>query len=768
MTNLSSIQYISDGSNTTFGFQFDVISQSYISVTADGVEVPFTFLNDSTITLDEAAPSGQVIEIKRTTPIEQNLVDFNDGSTLQEGDLDRADRQHLHLIQEMDDEVQNSLRISSTGIYDAGDRRIANVGEPVEEDDAISKGWAEQRFAPTITEDDVNALAAFQNDRRFPSYEDLAADTFMDTSGSAGLVSPGDFIVTSREGGIYEVAPPSETTPDLVTAGGVPLYIRPKNGFLPLEYFGVNENSGDVSAELLNALREAALQGGTVVLPGYDIHLEDKVTLALTGDLLNREVAMVGHGPRISRIIVDGASANGGIDIDSPNSRGASYIFEKFGLIADGTVNGTALKATMLPGGSRQNSSMLIRNVTAIGISTEAAAQNVDDYFDVGFNVTGAWRAYIENARAVGILNTGQEAHGDNSENYLMSTGIICPGTYDMHLHSCHFAGCHTGVSNLEQVGAAPSTLTSEVFRITASQINAVRVGIDHHRPGLEPQFVVSDVYINYRDVGVRVKGVLNGEITGCMFDQKDSLNQFSGVPTDISVEFCEDLHIHRNKGNFNGDTRRRFLTLLDTDPQAGRVTRRIHVERNNLSGNYGTVLLKGADTDSVTYQPGDYSASTLSGPEVSDNSTVPPTMELVRPWCVSLTADGSQSIPDDTETPLVWNTAEKQDFASMWTSGSNITVPSGYGITEARIVANAAFATATLGRREIIAEKNGSKFAGSFHVTAAPVGGANTRLNGASVWVPVSAGDTLRVTALQDRGSPLTVTEASIMVEMR
>jgi hypothetical protein len=92
--------YISDGSERNHSFDFSYISEDYIDVTVDGYSVPFTFLNSSTIRLGTAAPVGSTIEIRRDTQKVNRIVDFQDGSILDERSLDLANQQTLDIVQE--------------------------------------------------------------------------------------------------------------------------------------------------------------------------------------------------------------------------------------------------------------------------------------------------------------------------------------------------------------------------------------------------------------------------------------------------------------------------------------------------------------------------------------------------------------------------------------------------------------------------------------------------------------------------------------------
>ncbi len=146
---LSFSQYQGDGSNRLFatpatGF----LSRDHISVTVDGVAVAFLFIHDGLIQTAAAPAAGTVVEVRRTTPREQPLTDFVDGSTLTESDLDTATLQTFYLAQEAYDIAGGTLGIQSDGSYSANNRRIGTMADPVQPQDAVNKRYFDGTFLP--------------------------------------------------------------------------------------------------------------------------------------------------------------------------------------------------------------------------------------------------------------------------------------------------------------------------------------------------------------------------------------------------------------------------------------------------------------------------------------------------------------------------------------------------------------------------------------------------------------------------------------------
>lgn len=90
-------------------------------------------------------PLDGIIEVRRVTPRDKRLVDFVDGTVLREFDLDLADTQLLFLIQEdMDVLIDAMVYDHVKDAWDAKGKRIMNVGDPVEAQDAVTLAFVKK------------------------------------------------------------------------------------------------------------------------------------------------------------------------------------------------------------------------------------------------------------------------------------------------------------------------------------------------------------------------------------------------------------------------------------------------------------------------------------------------------------------------------------------------------------------------------------------------------------------------------------------------
>ena len=152
----SYVQYNGDGATTNFAFSFPYLNAADIKVRVDAVLTSYTFLNSSTVVISPAPATGSIIEVRRETPKDNPPVDFSDGSVLREVDLDLLARFNLYTAQEAKDLVDASITLDSLGVWQAQSRRIANVADPVDANDAVNKDWAEtgmsSQLASAITQ----------------------------------------------------------------------------------------------------------------------------------------------------------------------------------------------------------------------------------------------------------------------------------------------------------------------------------------------------------------------------------------------------------------------------------------------------------------------------------------------------------------------------------------------------------------------------------------------------------------------------------------
>lgn len=101
----SYVKFTGNGATRTYSVPFPYLQRHHVSVDVNGEKPPFTWTGLQTIQLSIAnTPAvGDVVEIRRFTPMVDPLVDFTDGATLTERDLDLAVMQLIYVNQETND-----------------------------------------------------------------------------------------------------------------------------------------------------------------------------------------------------------------------------------------------------------------------------------------------------------------------------------------------------------------------------------------------------------------------------------------------------------------------------------------------------------------------------------------------------------------------------------------------------------------------------------------------------------------------------------------
>lgn len=99
---LASVQYTGNGVSTSFSVPFPYISQDHVVVYVNDVVQAsgYIWLTPSVIQFTVAPASGAELLLLRNTPKTTRLVDFQDGSILNEAALDLSANQTMYIVQE--------------------------------------------------------------------------------------------------------------------------------------------------------------------------------------------------------------------------------------------------------------------------------------------------------------------------------------------------------------------------------------------------------------------------------------------------------------------------------------------------------------------------------------------------------------------------------------------------------------------------------------------------------------------------------------------
>ncbi len=153
------VSYTANGNTSTFAITFSFIDSTHVKVFLDGVSTTAFSVSGSNVIMNSNPANGVVVLIKRETPTNARLVDFQDGSVLTESDLDKSADQNFFIAQEINDESQSAMKLDNSDRFDALNKRIINVADPTAGQDAVTKNYLENTWLSPSDKADINTLA---------------------------------------------------------------------------------------------------------------------------------------------------------------------------------------------------------------------------------------------------------------------------------------------------------------------------------------------------------------------------------------------------------------------------------------------------------------------------------------------------------------------------------------------------------------------------------------------------------------------------------
>lgn len=153
MANPNTIRvYTLDGS-LDYPVEFDYLARRFVVVTLLGpfLRTPLTYLTQYTfdsptmirLASDLDLTGYTSVEIRRVTSTTERLVVFNDASILTASDMNLSDQQVFHVAEEGRDAATDAIGTNDDGNLDARQRRIVNLGNPVDLSDAVNKDYVD-------------------------------------------------------------------------------------------------------------------------------------------------------------------------------------------------------------------------------------------------------------------------------------------------------------------------------------------------------------------------------------------------------------------------------------------------------------------------------------------------------------------------------------------------------------------------------------------------------------------------------------------------
>ncbi|MCX4024742.1 hypothetical protein H0A36_28735 [Endozoicomonas sp. SM1973] len=144
---LSYKDYIADGQTKDFAIPFKFLNSNHIKVYVAGKQANCS-INNNVASLSSPPAANVVVRVKRETPLHERAVDFDDGAILSEAVLDMANEQLFYVAQEVLDYSEGLLKMKEDGQFNALNRRIRNVANPIENNDVVNLGFMNSQYIP--------------------------------------------------------------------------------------------------------------------------------------------------------------------------------------------------------------------------------------------------------------------------------------------------------------------------------------------------------------------------------------------------------------------------------------------------------------------------------------------------------------------------------------------------------------------------------------------------------------------------------------------
>lgn len=152
--------YAGDGTTTDFTVPFDYLAKKFVKVSVGLTKLEggdygdtskdFYFLDKTTVRLKTAPKTGTAVTIRRYTSATDRVVSFKDASILKANDLDTSSIQTIHIAEEGRDVINDAIVVDKKGNWDAKFRKIINVNDPENDQDAMTLGYYKKDINKTL------------------------------------------------------------------------------------------------------------------------------------------------------------------------------------------------------------------------------------------------------------------------------------------------------------------------------------------------------------------------------------------------------------------------------------------------------------------------------------------------------------------------------------------------------------------------------------------------------------------------------------------
>lgn len=192
------VTYNGNGSVNQFAIPFDYTSVTEVVVTRANGAVTYFYVNPALIqiTSPTALGVGDFLTIRRVTDIDEPVVVFKNGSGTTGGQLNAMVTQLLNGLQEASDLAATGVYPAIDGALDAQNRKIKNVADPTNAQDAVTKAYGDANYGgAAVSGAAASAAAALVSQNAAAASAAAALVSQNAAAASAASIVPANFLL---------------------------------------------------------------------------------------------------------------------------------------------------------------------------------------------------------------------------------------------------------------------------------------------------------------------------------------------------------------------------------------------------------------------------------------------------------------------------------------------------------------------------------------------------------------------------------------------
>ena len=322
----------------------------------------------------------------------------------------------------------------------------------------------------------------------------------------------------------------------------------------PLDFGADPTERRDSSAafqRMAEEIERRGLRHVRIAIPPGRFLLKRRVTFVARGNEPDFGMTIEGAGEDATELVVD--NPEGGIRFLGVDINRLTFTISNLSLVAARDGAGVALEFDKPNPGVKHRRQFNAENILVRGERFDRG------YFKVGLLVRNAWFPRLENVKVADRYGPGL-----TGEVYSMDCGILLEDCYNPLVVNCHVWGGKVGlIYRLERTHPEDGTIAHSYF---VDCIEGIRIVRTHGtREWEEPGLHITDCHVNFRDYGITLFGVRQGNISHCLFYCHDTKGAafFGGgrprdfAPVDINLEYASDIVIDGNIFSFPSNPRR-------------------------------------------------------------------------------------------------------------------------------------------------------------------------------------------------------------------